>query len=399
MLPTRRRRSGALALGLLLVGASVAASGAAGARTPLAQNGDDGIDIGDPATSIVWLCRPGLDDDPCRTDGTTTVLHPDGTTSESEEPRARRPIDCFYVYPTVSGQTTTNADLSPDPELRAVAAAQASRFSEVCRVFAPVYRQITVAGLGRAAELPAAGAIAYAGVVDAWRDYLEHDNDGRGVVLIGHSQGSSLLASLIRNEIEPDRDVRGRIVSALLPGTNVLVPIGEDVGGTFERVRACRRRRQTGCVVGYVSFDGTPPLDARFGRVSAAAVSPEGIDPNPLEVLCVNPAALAGGTGALEPYFRTAPLPGPVGASAPSHYEAPTEWVFAPDLYDARCERADGASWLQVDDVGTADDARPRITTALGPAWGLHLVDVNVALGNLVDLVRGQSAAYRRAQR
>ena len=37
-------------------------------------------------------------------------------------------------------------------------------------------------------------------------------------------------------------------------------------------------------------------------------------------------------------------------------------------------------------------DTRPRVLPkSLGPAWGLHLVDVNVALGNLVDLVRTQS--------
>ncbi len=379
-------------LGLGLVAAVVVA----GAPTAAAQP----IDIGTPATSVVWLCRPGLADDPCRSDLTTTVLHSDGTTSEQQGAPARRvPIDCFYVYPTVSGQTTTNADLSLDPEIRAVAETQASRFSEVCRVFAPVYRQITVAGLNRPAERVAAGAIAYADVADAWRDYLEHDNDGRGVVLVGHSQGAALLSALIRNEIEGDAAVRGRVVSALLPGTNVVVPIGEDVGGTFERMSACRSRRQTGCVVSYVSFDMTPPLSARFGRVSAAAAEPEGAAPSTLEVLCVNPAAPAGGAGRLDPYFRTTTLPGPVGATSPSAFDATTPWVSAPRLYDAHCEHADGASWLQVDEVGAAADPRPRVEARLGPTWGLHLVDVNVALGNLVDLVRDQAAAYRRAHR
>jgi len=392
----RRRAALVLAASLVLAAGLLPTTAAVAQPTT-----DDQIDIGEPATSVVWLCRPGLDDNPCRADTTTTVLHADGSATEESDahPTGRPPIDCFYVYPTVSAQTTTNADLGLDPEIRAIAEMQASRFASVCQVYAPIYPQITIAGLARISERPAAAAIAYDGVVDAWRDYLEHDNDARGVVLIGHSQGAGLLAALLRSEIEGDPGVRKRIVSAVLPGANVAVPLGEDVGGTFERTRACRSRRQTGCVVSYVSFDVTPPADSLFGRVSAATSEPEGTDPADLEVLCVNPAALKGGTGTLEPYFRTATFPGPIGATSPSRYDAPTDWVSSPGLYEAHCAQGDGASWLQVDDVAGADDPRPRAEATLGPGWGLHLIDVNLALGNLVELVHDQGTAYRRAQR
>ncbi len=377
-------RSFARTVVVVLVASGLATAGAAGAQP---AGPDDSIDIGEPATSIVWLCRPGLPDDPCRTDLTTTVLRADGTsTEETARPAADPPIDCFYVYPTVSAQVTTNADLSLDPELRAVAEAQASRFSQVCRVYAPIYPQITRAGLGRPSERAAADAVAYAGVVDAWRDYLEHDNGGRGVVLIGHSQGAALLAALIRDEIEGDTALRRRLVAALLPGWNIVVPVGADVGGTFERTPACRSTRQTGCVVSYVSSDETPPATSQFGRVRAASTAPEGSDPATEEVLCVNPSSPAGGTGHLEPYFRT-----PTGSGGSA------SWESMPRLYDARCARADGASWLQIDDVGRAGDDRPRVEATLGPARGLHLADVNLALGNLVDLARAQAKAYRRA--
>jgi hypothetical protein len=35
--------------------------------------------------------------------------------------------------------------------------------------------------------------------------------------------------------------------------------------------------------------------------------------------------------------------------------------------------------------------------TVSSEPWGVRLVDVNLALGNLVDLVRAQSTAYRVA--
>ncbi len=71
-----------------------------------------------------------------RPNGRTTVVDP--------KPAKNPPIDCFYVYPTVSGQPGPNADLTIDPEETAVAETQASRFSQVCRVYAPMYPQLTV---------------------------------------------------------------------------------------------------------------------------------------------------------------------------------------------------------------------------------------------------------------
>src|ERR1700674_907434 len=103
-----------------------------------------------------WLCRPGRQD-ACAVDLTTTVIAPDGTLTR--EPFAANPN-------------------------------------------APIYRQVTLTALraGMAGKPMAADRIlAYNDVLDAWNYYLEHDNHGRGVVLIGHSQGSGILTFLIRN--------------------------------------------------------------------------------------------------------------------------------------------------------------------------------------------------------
>ncbi len=87
-----------------------------------------------------------------------------------------------------------------------IAEYQAARFSQHCRMFAPVYRQSTMTSLVLGlVGLPRQQGPGYADVRAAWRDYLAHDNHGRGVVLIGHSQGSFVLRQLIADEIEPHR--------------------------------------------------------------------------------------------------------------------------------------------------------------------------------------------------
>ena len=67
----------------------------------------------------------------------------------------------------------------------------------------------------------------YDDVLDAWNYYLEHDNGGRGVVLIGHSQGSFILDELIRNEMD-GKPVQSRIVSVIAPGATLPMPKDSD---------------------------------------------------------------------------------------------------------------------------------------------------------------------------
>lgn len=348
---------------------------------------------GTASAKTAWLCKPGLAENPCARSLTSTVVGADGSQTTERTRRPRRPrIDCFYVYPTVSGQDRINATKTAEPEQRSVAEQQAARFAQECRVFAPVYRQLTLSAIG--AEIPAAAARrAYGDVRAAWRDYLRNHNNGRGVVLVGHSQGAYLLRQLIRDEIDRRAHVRRRLVSALLLGGNVLVKKGRDSGGDFRNIRACRAARQTGCVVAYSAFYGAPPAEARFGR----ATDRFGItaDPATQEVLCTNPAALDGGSGGLDPYFATAPFAGPLGAvnDAPPA-SVSTRWVSVPGLYRARCRRANGAVWLGVTPL--AGDPRSILTERIGPDWGLHLYDVNLSLGNLVHLVARQAKVYGR---
>jgi Protein of unknown function (DUF3089) len=138
----------------------------------------------------VWLCKPGQSPDPCNVGLATTVFSPSLHKLRVVHPtRDKKPaIDCFYVYPTVSDQKTTLANLHVDPEERSIALYQAGRYSQYCRVFAPMYRQVTVPALQSGnTESVKELAVPIADVRDAFATYLRKYSHGRGFVLIGHS--------------------------------------------------------------------------------------------------------------------------------------------------------------------------------------------------------------------
>jgi hypothetical protein len=191
------------------------------------------------AHPTVWLCRPGLPANPCEGGLDATVVTATGAARVEPLAMGPTPVDCFYVYPTVSEAKTLNAPLrATAAEVRTVRA-QAARFSSACRVFAPVYRQLTVQALfeGRFGDA-AARALAHRDVVSAWHDYLNH-NPGRRFVLIGHSQGSFELLRLLQEEVDGNPALRSRLVSALLPGGNLEVAPGKDTGGDLHNIPPC----------------------------------------------------------------------------------------------------------------------------------------------------------------
>jgi hypothetical protein len=351
---------------------------------------------------VVWLCKPGQRANPCEPSLTTTLFSPSGQRVGVEHTRrpARPKADCFYVYPTVSDQQRPQATRVVDDVLRSVALYQAARYSRDCRVFAPVYRQITIQGLAQPQTVtPAMEAAAYGDVVEAWRTYLRRFNKGRGVVLISHSQGTFVLRRLIRDEIDPKRAVRRRLVTAVLMGGNVAVKKGSDRGGDFKNLRACRRPRQVGCIMAFSSFNAPVPPNALFGRNTDPTLFGQTIDPA-LEVLCTNPAALGGGSGRITPVYPTKPFaPSVIGTLANSATQGlpkpKTLWSAFPRGYRARCSHADGASVLQISPVGSSP---LTITPTPDATWGTHLADGSVALGTLVDLVRRQIEIWGERQ-
>jgi hypothetical protein len=340
-----------------------------------------------------WLCRPDLADDPCTTNLDATVIAADGSTEVEPFVAADAPaFDCFYVYPTVRSNPEGNAPFDGDykQELFTVRT-QAARFGVHCGVYAPVYRQRSLAA--PANSTIDFSEVAYADVLDAFKYYMGNLNEGRPFVLMGHSQGSGHLRRLIAEEIDPNAARRGRLISALLLGSSVGVPEGEDVGGSFRNVPACRSNTQVGCVISYASFRSTapPPANSFFGRSREAGQ----------RALCTNPADLGGDAGPLVSYFAAKDEGQIIGRGfaffAPDVIDPPeitTPYVALPDLITSKCVATETHTYLELtlqSDPGARAD---EIVGDLTPEWGMHTVDTNVALGNLVDLVGQQGDAW-----
>jgi hypothetical protein len=348
-------------------------------------------DYSDPAT---WLCRPGKTG-ACTESQDATVDKADGTVSQEPfRPNLDAKVDCFYLYPTSSEDVTPNSDMIPGREADATMR-QFGRFGLQCRQFAPLYRSITLRALrarlfgidvpGLNSELP------YRDVVDAWNYYLSHDNQGRGVVLIGHSQGATLLIKLLQEQIE-GRPVQHQIISAIVPGHTVLVPAGKTVGGTFKSMPLCTRRDEIGCIVAYSTYrDTIPPSTdppARFGHAE-----------NGMLAACTNPAALGSDEPVeLDTYMSR-------GVTQWTHNGAiETPFVRVPGLVKGGCVTRGEFRYLEIHVVANPED--PRTDTIPGDIivngrpdalWGLHPADISLVMGNLLNLVDSQSTAWLKA--
>lgn len=389
----------ALLLVLMLWGMASPARAQAPAPSPPAAAAD--LPPNDYADDKNWLCRPGRKGDACDVDLTTTIVAADGTlTRETFAANPKAAIDCFYVYPTVSTDPGTHSDMTADPAELNVVLQQFARFASKCRPFAPMYRQMTLAGLRQrlgGGALNFSTGVWYTDARDAFRSYLRRDNQGRGFVLVGHSQGAYILTEILRQEID-GKPIQQQLVGAYLLGATFTVAKGRDVGGALTHIPLCRKPGQIGCVVNFSAFRATvpPPANTLFGRATDPAESGS----------CTNPATLGDGRAPLQPYFLTAGRLIAMGGGAPAWVKdktVDTPFVTVPGLLTARCTSNEHATYLEI--TVHADPADPRTDDIPGdlglpgkpvPMWGLHLVDVNLVMGDLLSNVEAQAATYAR---
>ena len=343
-----------------------------------------------------WLCLPETaGDDACSPDLSTTVVDVvDGevvVSTEGYTPAADPAVDCFYVYPTTSTDQGGNSDLDADPAELFTTAGQFARFGSVCRQFAPMYRQVTL----RALRANMAGQpmeqdreLPLQDVTDAWNYYLENYNDGRGVILVGHSQGSSVIQGLLAASIigTPSQDL---IVSAM--PTGITYPTQED--GSFMGMPPCETADQLGCVIAFSSFrEDVPPAPSSFFGIN----TPRG------DAMCVNPADVSGDDGVLDAYLGTGPDRAGVEPVFAEGVEVETPFVKLPGLLTAECVSTDSHNYLAISINADPNDDRTdefwgdifNADGTINEGWGLHLLDMHAPMGNLLRIAQAQSDAW-----
>jgi hypothetical protein len=370
-------------------------------RSGLTDVGTSGsLDYSQPG---MWACRPDMEPNICNSNLEATLIKSDGSRETVVHEQTENPyFDCFYVYPTVlltgAAQMVDFSEVGitmvSDPLLT-----QGARFSRLCRMYAPMYRQIgltTSSGSLGMAE-GADRALALQDVRDAFAYYLKTFNRGRRFVLIGHSQGTGMLTAMIQKDIDPEdkADVRKRMISALLIGGAVTVPPGEKVGGTYKNIPLCSAPGDTGCVITYASFasDKPPAEGSMFGSTTE-----EG-----MKVACTNPADLSGNTGRyLGSYFRKEIANASFTPNTPLPQDIGTPFALYRDLFKGECATTDsGAVYLKITlDTTIADDKRTppwRNTNVEAIGMGLHLVDYQIPLEDLIQAVKKQADQVAKA--
>ena len=160
--------------------------------------------------------------------------------------------DVFYIHPTMyfKGSPWNAAYDDPDMERQVdhwPVRHQLSAFSSTCRMFAPRYRQahLRIFSLGDSLSHVAAD-IAYSDVRAAFLHYLEQWNNGRPIVLAGHSQGSYHGRTLLQ-EFFDGTALADQLVAAYLPGMDMYAE-------EFSDLRLCSGPEEVGCICTWMTY-------------------------------------------------------------------------------------------------------------------------------------------------
>lgn len=356
----------------------------------------------DYANNANWLCRPGLERDVCRSaDLDATSVLPDGSTRvvHGPAPAPSPSYDCFYLYPTAAFDFRVGNVSAASLRGRAVdpVLAQAARFRGQCRLFVPLYRQITITTYLGVHDVRPYLERAYADVQAAFRYYLAHEGRGRRFVILAHSQGAQLGRQLVQQVIAPDPALRRRLIAAVLVGGDVLTsPDGATVntGG----VPLCTPQRQPGCIIAYRTYrEGHPPPGGLAPTVPGKV--PAGQVP-----ACVDPAVLDGRDGRFAAsYFPTSAkqLPYDPWQNRPPLTKTP--FILYRSFYASRCAKdSAGFPYLAVRAAPKPGDVRKdrlpyRNDIYRSGLLGLHILDYDFALGDLMTDVNQLAAAKAKS--
>lgn len=335
----------------------------------------------DYASDQDWLCRPGMESDLCASELDAVEVLADGTLVPVEHVPAGAPAAaCFWVYPTVDLALApgVHANLHDRAAPEAAVRAQGARFTEVCSVHAPAYRQATLGVYGSAdVEVrERCFEVAIGDVLAAFEQFLDDIGDAP-FVIGGHSQGAHMTGEVLRRRVEPDDALLSRVVVALPIGWPVGTPSeAERVGGTFARLPLCAEADELGCVMAYRSYgvDNPLPRDPTSNKLADLFFGEA--------VACTNP--VDDGASLSRAYF---PADNPFLGMPQAVQDSGAPFALYRNTFTARCVRDGGNSGLA---IGVTDGRTSPIDfqrANLSGDAGTHVLDVQFTQGDLIDLV------------
>lgn len=210
-------------------------------------------------------------------DLTTQPEAPDYKTAQGWIAKPASPtaaVDVFYVYPTILFNDTDWIMDTTSSAMRSAAMeqvkTQASVFEGQANIYAPMYRQMNLAGLGLSdADAAPLQEIVHNDVWRAFTHYLKYENNGRPFFLAGHSQGSMILTDIMLKHWGTT-GVENQLVAALLIGWSLT---SEDLDSN-PSVALCKSSDQTGCIISYNTMATGRQNVAPTLKKGALAVNP-----------------------------------------------------------------------------------------------------------------------------
>jgi Protein of unknown function (DUF3089) len=165
-------------------------------------------------------------------------------------------VDVFFLHPTTytrmrkmkkNNASIDDAYINAKTDYSAILY-QASVFNQQCRVFAPRYRQahIKIFFLKEDDKRKEAFEIAYADIATAFEYYLQHWNNGRPIIIAGHSQGSLMAERLLKDYFE-NKPLQKQLVAAYIPGWSVPKEY-------YSSLKMCSDSLETGCICSWRTF-------------------------------------------------------------------------------------------------------------------------------------------------
>lgn len=190
-----------------------------------------------------------------------------------------RAVDVFLICPTVDTQSETNAlDLNDKLKGNFIYALDLEKgiFEETGRLFSPYYRQMSInAYMLPETERETAKEIAYSDVSAAFRWYLDNENDGRGIILAGFSQGGEMCLELLKEYYGGDSAEAQALREQLIAVYSIGWMVTEEMTSSYPQIVPAAGETDTGTVICF---------DCEDGNVTETIIIPAG-----MKALSINP--------------------------------------------------------------------------------------------------------------